>query len=37
MLADAGVENVAQVDDLIATGVLRRVLVFTELKFELHD
>ena len=36
VLADAGVEN-AQVDDLIATGVLRRVLVFTELKFELHD
>ena len=34
MLADAGVENVnAQVDALIATGVLRRVLAFTELKF----
>src|SRR5262249_7434933 len=34
VLADAGVENVnAQVDDLIATGVLRRVLAFTELKF----
>ena len=34
MLADAGVENVnAQVDDLITTGVLRRVLAFTELKF----
>ena len=33
MLADAGVENVnAQVDDLITTGVLRRVLAFTELK-----
>ena len=32
--ADAGVENVnAQVDELIATGVLRRVLAFTELKF----
>src|SRR5271169_5227652 len=31
---DAGVENVnAQVDDLITTGVLRRVLAFTELKF----
>jgi transposase InsO family protein len=34
VLADAGVENVnAQVDDLISTGVLRRVLAFTELKF----
>src|ERR1700730_11017477 len=34
VLADAGVENVnAQVDDLIITGVLRRVLAFTELKF----
>jgi putative transposase len=34
VLADAGIENVnAQVDDLIATGVLRRVLAFTELKF----
>ena len=34
LLADAGVENVnAQVDDLITTGVLRRVLAFTELKF----
>jgi putative transposase len=33
-LADAGVENVnAHVDDLITTGVLRRVLAFTELKF----
>jgi hypothetical protein len=33
-LADAGVENVnAQVDALIATGVLRRLLAFTELKF----
>jgi hypothetical protein len=33
-LADAGVENMnAQVDDLIITGVLRRVLAFTELKF----
>ena len=33
-LADAGVENVnAQVDALISTGVLRRVLAFTELKF----
>src|SRR5262249_29424486 len=30
----AGVENVnAQVDDLISTGVLRRVLAYTELKF----
>jgi putative transposase len=34
VLADAGVENVnAQVDDLINTGVLRRVLAFAELKF----
>ena len=34
VLADAGVENVnAQIDDLVATGVLRRVLAFTELKF----
>jgi hypothetical protein len=34
VLADAGVVNVnAQVDDLITTGVLRRVLAFTELKF----
>ena len=34
VLADAGVENVnAQVDDLITTGVLRRVLACTELKF----
>jgi transposase InsO family protein len=34
VLADAGVENVnAQVDDLISSGVLRRVLAFTELKF----
>ena len=34
MLADAGVENVnAQIDDLIATGVLSRLLAFTELKF----
>jgi hypothetical protein len=34
VLADAGVENVnAQVDALIHTGVLRRVLAFTELKF----
>ena len=32
--ADAGVENVnTQVDDLITTGVLRRILAFTELKF----
>jgi transposase InsO family protein len=33
--SDAGVENVnaqAQVDELIATGVLRRLLAFTELK-----
>jgi hypothetical protein len=34
VLADAGVENVnAEVDALIATGVLRRLLAFTELKF----
>jgi hypothetical protein len=34
VLADAGVENVnAQIDELLATGVLRRVLAFTELKF----
>ena len=34
VLPDAGVENVnAQIDDLITTGVLRRVLAFTELKF----
>src|SRR5499426_2362916 len=34
VVADAGVENVnAQVDELIATGVLRGVLAFTELKF----
>jgi len=34
VLADAGVENVnAQVADLITTGVLRRVLALTELKF----
>jgi len=34
VLGDAGVENVnAQVDELITTGVLRRVLAFTELKF----
>jgi putative transposase len=34
VLADAGVENVnAQIDALIQTGVLRRVLAFTELKF----
>ncbi len=33
-MADAGVENVnAQVDELIHTGVLRRPLAFTELKF----
>jgi hypothetical protein len=33
-MADAGVENVnAEVDDLITTGVLRRVLAFTELRF----
>ena len=34
MLADAGVENVnAQIDALLATGVLRRLLAMTELKF----
>ena len=34
VLADAGVENVnAQVDELIHTGVLRRLLAFTALKF----
>jgi len=34
VLADAGAENVnAQVDALIETGVLRRLLAFTELKF----
>ena len=34
VLADAGVENVnAQVDALIQSGVLRRLLAFTELKF----
>jgi transposase InsO family protein len=34
VVADAGVENVnAEVDALIATGVLRRMLAFTELKF----
>jgi hypothetical protein len=34
VLADAGVENVnTLVDDLITTGVLRRVFAFTELKF----
>ena len=34
VLADAGVENVnAQVDALISTGVLHRVLAFTELQF----
>ena len=34
VLADAGVENVdAQVDALIDTGVLRRLLAFTELTF----
>jgi hypothetical protein len=34
VVADAGAENVnAQVDELIATGMLRRVLAFTELKF----
>jgi hypothetical protein len=34
VLADAGVENVnAQVDALIETGVLRRLLAFMELKF----
>jgi hypothetical protein len=34
VLAEAGVENVnAQVDALLDTGVLRRLLAFTELKF----
>ncbi len=34
VLADGGVENVnAQVDDLIASGVLRRLLALTELQF----
>ena len=34
VLADAGVENVnAQVDALISTGVLCRILAFAELKF----
>jgi hypothetical protein len=34
VLADAGVENMnAQVDALIESGVLRRLLAFTELKF----
>ena len=34
VLADAGVENVnAEVDELITTGVLRRFLAFTDLKF----
>jgi putative transposase len=34
VLADAGVENVnAAVDELIQTGVLRRLLAFTELRF----
>ena len=34
VLADAGVENVnAQVDVLIESGILRRLLAFTELKF----
>ena len=34
VLADAGVENVnAQVDALIATGLLHRVLAFTDLRF----
>ena len=34
VLADAGVENVnAQIDALLATGVLRRLLAMTELKF----
>ena len=39
VMADAGVENVnAQVDALISTGVLRRVLAFTKLQFlELDD
>jgi hypothetical protein len=34
VLAEAGAENVnAHVDELIATGILRRLLAFTELKF----
>jgi putative transposase len=34
VLADAGVENVnAQIDALIHTGVLRRLLAFTDLMF----
>ena len=34
VLADAGVENVnAEVDELITTGILHRVLAFTELQF----
>ena len=34
VLADAGVENVnAPVDEWVATGVLRRLLAFTELRF----
>jgi len=34
VVADAGVENVnAQVDELIDTGVLRRLLAFTDVKF----
>jgi transposase InsO family protein len=34
VLADAGVENVnAEVDELIETGILRRLLAFTELRF----
>jgi hypothetical protein len=34
VLADAGLENVnAAVDALIETGVLRRLLAFTELRF----
>ena len=34
VLADAGIENVnAQVDALITTGLLHRVLAFTELRF----
>ena len=38
VLADAGVENVnAEVDELIETGVLRRLLPFTELVLEFAD
>jgi transposase InsO family protein len=34
VLADAGVESVnAEVDELITTGMLRRILAFTEVKF----